>query len=248
MTALELVTDAHLMTPADEAHRHLRMACNQLEADYWARADAVAEAYACEAWLRDDRAHEERYRGIMREHNLRSVFFAYVFDEFGLREGAVGYLVLAGRLRATADPLSRDKGLDWSRFTMKAVRPIGAAIIDTYEADDVATALATAQHLADKDGTARNPSPPIKPSHVRAALVEHGLVPPRAKGLSEMEAEERKAARIARARERILVDFKTLTDHDTPAAIAAIKSMVKRMSDNPTALAAIRKAVGDAAS
>ena len=247
MTALELVTDAYPMAPADEAHRQLRIAFARVESDYWTMADAVHQAHESEAWLRDDRAHEARYRSIMTEHGLRSVFFAYVYDEFGMREGYVGNIDLAGRLRSAVNPFADAKGLEWGRFTMNVIRPIGAAIIDTYAADDVAAALTTAQRLADKDGTDRVPHPPVKPSHVRAALTHHGLVPPRAKGLSEMEADERKTARVARARDRIVTDATTLIDgQDIGAVVAVVESLIRRLSDQPRAMDRIRKALDGA--
>lgn len=241
-----------VMASADEAHRRLRAAFDRLEVDYWAMADAIHEAHVAEAWMRDDRAHEARYRQIMMEHHLRSIFFAYVYDEFGQREGAVGYGDLAGRLRANVDPLSRDKGLDWSRFTLGAVRPIGAAIIDTYEAADVADALVTAQRFADKERTARQVAddvvPPVKPSHVRAALVEHGIVPPRAKGLDEMEQAERRAVKLERAEVKARDGLDLLiAGRRRKAATDIICSAIRRLSDHAPSLAAIREALDEVA-
>jgi hypothetical protein len=234
-----------VMSPSDEAHRRLAAAFARIEQDYWAMADAIHEAHVAEAWLRDDRAHEARYRQIMIDHHLRSIFFAYVYDEFGLREGAVGYSDLAGRLRANVNPLSADKGLDWSRFTMNVVRPIGAAIIDTYEPGDVAAALATAQRFADKERTARQVAddvvPPVKPSHVRAALAEHGLVPPRAKGLDEMEQAERRAVKIKRAEARARDGLAFLiAERHRKAATDIVISSIRRLADHPASLVAIR--------
>ena len=234
-----------LMAPADEAHRRLRAAFDRLEVDYWAMADAIHEAHVSEAWMRDDRAHEARYRQIMTEHNLRSIFYAYVYDEFGQREGYVGNVDLAGRLRANVDPFARAKGLEWSRFTLDVVRPIGAAIIDTYEAGDVAAALVTAQHFADKERTARQVAddvvPPVKPSHVRAALVEHGIVPPRAKGLDEMEQAERRAVKLERAevKARDGLEF-LIAERRRKAATDIVVSAIRRLADHPASLATIR--------
>ena len=53
--------------------------------------------------------------------------------------------------------------MDWSRFTLKAIRPIGAAIISTYDGADVSKALLTAQHLADKERTARQVADDVVP-------------------------------------------------------------------------------------
>jgi hypothetical protein len=239
-----------LMSSADEAHRRLRKAYSQLEADYWAIADAMHEAHVSEAWMRDDRAHEARYRQIMTEQNLRSIFFAYVYDEFGVREGGSSQIDMAGRLRANVNPSAAAEGLDWSRFTMRVVRPIGAAIIDTYEADDVAAALVTAQHVADKERTARQVAddvvPPVKPSHVRAALVEHGLVPPRAKGLDEMESAERRAVKLERAevKARDGLEF-LIAERRRKAATDIITAAIRRLADHPASLAKIRQALDE---
>jgi hypothetical protein len=243
----EVATVTHLMSPADEAHLALRRAVAQLEGDYWAMADAVHAAHESQAWLRDDRAHEARYRKIMVEHKLPSIFAAYVFDEFGMREAAVGFVDIAGRLRSAVAPLSPDKGVDWSRFTMNAIRPIGATIIDTYEADDVAAALVTAQRLAEADARAHPVAgrvteehfitAPVKPSHVRAALVEHGIQPPRAKALDEMERAERRRVKIERARVRLAADANfLLAERRRRDVVEVVKSIIRRLGDQPTLL------------
>ncbi|HKV67670.1 MAG TPA: hypothetical protein VJN72_06240, partial [Gaiellales bacterium] len=105
MSSLSIVpsTGVELMTPADEAHRRLRLAFDRIEADYWALTDAHHRAHESEAWLRDDRAHEQRYRRIMADQNFSSIFYAYIYDEFGIREGVANWHDVAGRLRAAVD-------------------------------------------------------------------------------------------------------------------------------------------------
>jgi hypothetical protein len=252
MSGDDVAIHGEIVLPVDEAHRHLRKAYGQLESDYWAIADAVHEARVAEVWLRDDRAHEARYRQIMTDRNLPSIFSAYMYDEFGVSESASQYSDLAGRIREAVDNTPTGVGVDWSRFTLAAVRPIGAAIINTYDAADVGAALVTAQRLADKELTARQVADevvtPVKPSHVRAALVQHGLTPPRAKGLDEMEQAERRAAQLNRAEAKARSGLGYLvTERQRKLATEIIVATIRRLSDHAPSLAAIRAVLDEVA-
>jgi len=243
--------NGEVMTYADGAHLALRRATERIESDYWALADAIHEAHEYEAWMHDDGAHEARYRLIMTEQNFTSVFLAYCWDEFGFRAGYTPYLDLAGRARATMTRAIVQP--DWSRFTLGSLRPIGSAIVSTYDPDDIAAALVTAQRIASKDVKpkagadldALRAVAPVKPTHVRAALIEHGIHPPRAKGLNEMEANERRLAKIGRARDRSDIDVSLLIREGQYNTVTnLICSAIRRMADQPNFLATIRKELG----
>lgn len=249
------ISDAKVVSSADAAHRRLTAALATVERDYWAVADAVHEARVSEAWLRDARAHEARYRQIMADRKLPSIFDAYCVDEFGIGSGAVDRADLAGRLRAAIRTASRDAVVDWSRFTVKALGPVTAAIIATYDAADVAAALVAAQRLSSK-AAAEHPRPghqgreeqaQVRPGHVRAALIDAGITAQRDLLAGEHAASQRRRLKLFRAVKSAETNLAFLiSERQRREATDIIVSAIRRLADDPASLATIRAALDDA--
>ena len=258
-TSVESAKVVHLMTPADNAHRRLAKALERVVEDYWAIADAMHEAHESEAWMRDNGEHEGRYRALMIEHNLPSIFYAYAFNEFGLRTAYVGYIDIAGRLRAAVMAPTTQVVVDWSRFTMTGVRPVSAAIVSGYEGANIAAALVTAQRFASIESR-KHPAPGTQPtkSTTRLPCSAAMSAPPSSNTDSSrpappMSPSLRRASAApsdsTRAGARLAKDMAMLLAAQRRRAVVnMMKSAIARLSDQPAMLAELRAALNEVTS
>jgi hypothetical protein len=260
--SLELVP-AEIASTADLAHSRLREAIARLDSDRWAIADAIHAAHELEAWRHDDGEHVGRYQMIMQRQGMTSIFEAYVFDEFDIKRGYSHHLDRAGRLRAAVDISATNvaglsTAIDWRRFSVGAVRSIDAGVLNSFHAEDIASALVDAQQLASQEAAkhpkaGRNTSEyfdvaPVTGRHVAAALVERGLVVQRPDLGEEvaLDAARKREAKLARRAERAADDLAVLiTERQRKAVTNVIVGAIRRLADHPKSLAEIRLALDE---